>query len=312
MPGPNLLGNGRQLDESLNTIISEFKLTREVEGLFRSHATQLTLQAHSGRNYEVNTYGTFTADDLTDGVAITKFQDWSDERTNWTPNEVGLSVIVPRTTLRRAADPGMLEKIGRSMANAYRSKEDRDGADILSGYVPTAGGAGNQLTASLISNVVARLSGGDKRRMGTSLPEPAPEPYFGFFHPYSMTDLASSIVPYADAPDGNALGSATVGPGRTSMSDDIIRNGWRQVAMIGGIPCYWTHNILVDSSDDAIGAVVSKESYNHLAEWEPTEETDWDQNLRAFNITITGSYTYGLYKPDVYGIEVVSDASVPS
>ena len=127
VPGINLAGTGEALDTSLPTIYSEFKMLRDETGVCRKVSTKVTLPPHSGRSKNILNYGRLEAFDLDDGVDMVQAQTLADTNTAFTPNEVGLQVVIPKTTLRRIADPDLLKRTGRMMANAYDLKEDADG-----------------------------------------------------------------------------------------------------------------------------------------------------------------------------------------
>src|SRR5690348_14471828 len=104
MPGPNLLGSSAQLQNSLNTIRSRFDLLRDFAGIMRPLMTAVDLQPGTGRSYNRVNYGRALASQLTDGQDMIQQQDLSDANTSFTPNEIGVQLILPRTTLRRSAD----------------------------------------------------------------------------------------------------------------------------------------------------------------------------------------------------------------
>lgn len=318
----NLLGVGQPLDSALNLTVAEFAVTSEELPLFRSLATENTLIEHSGRSYSMNEYGTVTAFGLTDGVDLTLAQTISDTQTQFTPNEVGLKMVIPKTSVRRNADPGYFATAGNVMWTALRSKIDRDGADQLSSFTLTGGGATRQLTASSIAAQLARLRIGDKRRTASNAvtAEPVPEPIVGVFHMYSILELTGNLVPYTDVPtgtnnfdmDANGTGD-TVGAGRTGgFSDEIIKGGYKVAKMIGGVPLFNSGNISVDGDDDAVGAIFSKQGLRYINEWNPEMEVNWDASLRAWELVITTSYTFGIYKPLVFGVAMTNDAATPT
>jgi hypothetical protein len=315
---PQLLGASTTLDESTNTVISEFRLTQEHIGVMRSLATAFPLKPHEGTSNRIVTFGRYTAYGLDDGVDITVAQDLSDATVTYTPSEVGLKVILPRTTKRRIADPNIEGKIGRLISNAYRLKEDKDGADQLTSFSSTTlGSAGTVLSIGHLLAGAARLKTGSKRRTSTTDVEPAPGTHVGVFHSYSLSALAGKLIPLTDVPTGTNVytgvaAGATVGPGRNSMGDDIIRNGVKAEGTYAGLHIYAEDNLLVDSSDDCTGAVFSKEALLFISEFEPEEWHEGDKSLRAVEIGTSGSYCFGLYKPDVFGIPCVFDATQPT
>src|SRR3989304_3589070 len=138
----NLAGAGQALDSSLNTIYSEFKVLRDETGVFRSTATTMTLQPHEGRSKNVNNYNRVVAFDLADGVDMQQAQQLADTTTSYSPGEVGVQVLLPGSTMRRVADPDLLARTGRMLANAYDLKEDQDGGLQMVNFTPAMGVAG--------------------------------------------------------------------------------------------------------------------------------------------------------------------------
>lgn len=274
------------------------------------------LEANSGRSKNILNYDRFTADDLVDGQDITRSQSLADANTAYTPNEVGLKVLIPKTTLRRVADTSLLRKVGRMMENAYRLKEDSDGCTQFTSWTPIVGGAGTVLGVGHIQAASSRLDIGSNRAN--------PEPYgqgrkVGILHPLHLHHIAMRLIPLTDVPVGTNVytgvaNGATVGPGRDgSMADSILRDGAQSVGRLGGVTLYVDANIAVDSSDDASGAVFDPEGFIFVSEMEAdlNQKTD-DPSARSIEIVGVGSYAWGLYRPGASGCEVLGDATLPT
>jgi hypothetical protein len=309
-----LAGTGEALDASLNTIISEFYRLRDETPTLKEYATRFTLAPHSGRSKVILDYGRLIARDLSDGVDLVEAQDLSDAQTAYSPNEVGLKVILPRTTVRRVADPDLMAQTGRMMAAAYYLKEDTDGTGEFDSFTTaTLGAAGTVLSPGLVSAGVAGL------RVGNNLttPEPAPEPYVGVFHPASIHSVAMRIIPLTDVPTGTNVyvptaAGATVGPGRTAFGDKVLQQGTKAIGTLAGATMVGNANIAVDTNNDAEGAVFSKEGLIYVSEFEPEEDTENDASLRGKELVFTGSYVWGVHRPAAYGITVTVDAVLPT
>ncbi len=314
--GNNLAGAGENLDNSLNTIISEFFLLREEGVTVKKLATHYNLKPHTGTSYEVRTYGSLSAYALTDGVDMAQAQALSDATSSYTPSEVGVQVIVANTTLRRTADPELYKNIGRMMRSAYNRKEDSDGVTQFDSFTTSIGGAATVLGIGHI------LSARSSLRVGNSnaTPEPAPEPIYAVFHPGQLHTILGRLIPLGqNAGGGTAYGVAdgahngkVPGAGRTDMSDQILRRGKDAVGSLFGVPIYEDANITVDGNNDAKGAMFSKAGLIQVVEFEPSEAVDEDKSLRAKEVNIVGSYTWGLYRPAAFGVEIFADASLPT
>jgi hypothetical protein len=314
MPGPVLAGTGEALDASLNTMITEFYRLRDEIPKLKDYTTKFTLAPHSGRSKVILDYGRLIARDLSDGVDITEAQDLSDAQTAYSPNEVGLKVILPRTTVRRVADPDLMRQTGRMMAAAYYLKEDTDIANEFDSFTTaTLGAAGTVLSPGLISAGVAGIRVGNN----VTTPEPAPEPYFGIFHPCSIHSVANRIIPLTDVPVGTNVyvptaAGATVGPGRTAFGDQVLQQGSKAIGTLAGATIVTSANIPVDASNDAEGVVCSREGLIYVSEFEPMEETQDDVSLRGKELVFTGSYVAGVHRPLAFGITVTCDAVLPT
>ena len=315
MPGPNLAGTGEALDASLNTIISEFYRLRDETPKLKQEATRFTLAEHSGRSKVTLDYGRLIARNLSDGQDLTEAQDLSDSQNTYSPSEVGLKVILPRTTVRRVADPDLMAQAGRIMAAAYNLKEDVDGTAAFSSFTIALGTAGVILGPGLVSAAVTNLRTGGS----LSVPEPAPEPYVGVFHPCSIHAVANRIIPLSDVPVGTnvyappSTAGVTVGPGRSSnMSERILQMGTRAVGELMGARIVSSANIAVDASNDAIASIFSREGLIYVSEFEPQEEIENDASLRGKELVLTGSYVWGVHRPAAYGTAITVDAVLPT
>ena len=309
-----LAGVAQALDVSLNTIRSEFKLLRQQDGIIRKLATRYDLKPGEGAQKHILNYGRLTAYSLTDGVEVGQAQTIADVVTSFTPSEVGLQVVLANTTIDRVADRTLFRKIGMMVENAYDMKEDEDLCDLFDDFVPIVGAAGTVLSPGLIHSAVARLRIGDTRRTATTKHESPPTPYYGVFHPLSLAVVAGRLMPLTDVPTGTNVytgiaAGATLGAGTSGLTPDLIRKG--QIKELAGIPIVSDPNILIDASDDGSGLVFSKEGLCYIHEKEPSMK-DEEVEARFHRLTYAGRYGSGVYRASNYGIEVRSDATMPT
>lgn len=313
----NLAGSGEALDSSLNTIYSEFLLLRDATGVFRSCATMMTLRPHEGRSKNVNNYNRATAYDIADGADIVQAQALSDTTTSYTPGEVAVQTVLPGSTMRRVADPDLLSRTGRWLANAYDLKEDQDGGLQMVNYTPIMGAAADIVGPGHYLGALQRLSIGNNR----ANPEPAPGPHFIVDHTIKLGTLAARLGPLTDVPTGtNVYTPATVGTGDTrgagssALGDDILRRGIGALGTFWGTTVKQSANLIPDSSDDVSGGAFSKEGLVYVSEVEPRSDPDTsDASLRgAVELNYWGSYVWGTYRPGAYGVEILGDCSMPS
>lgn len=315
MVSQNLAGVGQQLDSSLPTIYSEFKLLRDETGVARSMATPMPLMPHQGASKNVNNYGRVLAYDVPDGADINQAQALNDTTTTWTPGEVAVQVILPGSTMRRIQDPDLESRTARMLNNAYDLKEDSDGCAQFTSFTPILGSAGTVIGVGHLHAALARLRIGNNR----ANPEPAPEPHFIALHPLQAFVIAGRLIPLTDVPTGTNVytgtaAGATVAAGRTSMSDDILRRGIGSIGRLIGATVKVDANIAVDASDDASGVALSKEGFVYIPEVEPQYDPDrGDKSMRgAVELNLWGSYAWGLYRAGAFGVELLFDATLPT
>src|SRR3990167_9215179 len=318
MASPNLAGSGQALDTSLPTIYEEFRIIREETGVCRKVAFNMPLKPHQGVSKHIINYGRLSAYDLADGVDMVQHQNLADTLTSFTPSEVGVQVILPRTTLRRIADSDLLRRTGKLMATAYDVKEHNDGTAQCSSFTPIVGSAGLIMGPGYFHAEIMRLGIGNDR----TNPENPPEPWHAVLHPLHVGALMGNTVPLTDVPtatnrySGLTATGGTVGPGAKDTFD-YLKNGApkgpKATFNYMGIEIYKDANIDVDSSDDASGALFSKEGFVYVSEWEPEMMNEtMDKSLRATELNLIGSYAWGLYRSSNYGVELLFDATLPT
>lgn len=310
-------GSGQNLDASLNTVISEFRILRDYLGVVRNHCTVMPLEPHSGLSKIIEHYGRVSALALPDGQDMQQAQALSDFQDSYTPAEVGVQVLLANTTVRRVADPNLYSRVGRIMANAYELKVDQDGTGQFASFTISIGANGTVLQPGHVSAAVAQLSVGGS----LSAPEPAPGPYTGVFHPCAMSVLANRLVPLSNVPSGtNAYtptgnNGVTVGPGRggSELAEEIITAGGpAALGSLFGANLYQDANTTIVSSTNAQNCVYSEEGLIYVPEFEPYLDPDRDPSGRFTEINIIGSYVFGVYRPAAYGVLITSDCTLPT
>ena len=314
----NLLGTGEQLDHSLDTVISKFKLLRQETGIVRSTADPMKLNPHEGRSKNITTYGRVVAEDLSDGVDMTKADTLSDTPSTYTPNEVGVQVIIPGSTIRRSADERILANTAKMLNNAYDLKEDTDGVAQYSSFTTTFGSAGTVLSPGHVEAMASGLAVGNNQ----ANPEPAPKPLAMVWHPQHGTVMRGRIGGLADDNQGaTAFGVAggahrgvVVGRAGTALQERLLVNGPGSLGKWAGFNIKEDANIRVDGNDDAVLAGYSTEGLVYVSELEPVTDPDKsDKSMRgAVELNTWGSYVYGVYRAAAFGGAGTFDAALPS
>ena len=94
------------------------------------------------------------------------------------------------------------------------------------------------------------------------------------------------------------------------ITEDLIKN--YEVIPLYGVPVA-THALMdIDASDDAVGAVFSKEAFLYISTSNTMHtETDRDPGLRAWSMFITSEYGVGEVEDD-WGFKITADATAPT
>jgi len=315
----NLVGNSEALDNSLNTIIAEFRLLAQESAVIRPTARSFQLRPHTGTSYNITNYNRVTASDLSDGVDMTQAQQLADDATSYTPSEVGGQVILSGSALRRSADARLEANTVQMLNNAWQLKEDGDGASQFSSFTPTVGSAGTVPSPGHLSAVADRLRIGNN----TTTAEPAPKPWSFIHHPLTLGVVRGRMIPMADDPQGatafGAAGGAHAGVsfvgGMTPEQVRMFQNGpgsWPGTFF--GMKIREDANISIDASDDGVGAGYSMDGLAYVSEVAPRLDPDRsDKSMRgAVELNLWGSYAFGVYRAGAYGVASTFEAILPS
>ncbi len=315
-----LAGSNQALDASLPTIYKEFRLLRDETGVMRSCASEFPLGAHEGNTKYINNYGRLVAYNVSDGADVAQAQALADTATGYTPSEVAVQCILGGRTMRRVADPQLMNRTAKILNNAYDLKEDTDGCVQLASFsATTLGSAGTIISPGHVSGGAARVMIGNDRAN--------PEPFDDIFcvtHPLTAHVLAGRLIPWSNVPTGtNVFGvntgahvgaTATNGGFSSGMTEDLVRKGYKALGTIGGCVVKTDANIAIDASDDGTGAIFAKMGLIYVSEEEP--RIDWDtsdKSMRgAAEGTCWGSYVWGNYRAAKAGNPITFDASLPT
>lgn len=313
-----LLGAGEALQSSVNTIISEFHLTREWGSVVRSTARKMTLNPHEGRSKHITTYDGVTAFDLADGVDLVQAQTVTDNPNVYSPDEVGVQVIVAGSTLRRSADKQLRRNTATILNNAYSRKEDSDGAAQFTSFTNSVGGAGVVMSPGHADAMASRLQIGNSNVNA----EPAPKPWALVMYPMQVTPLRGRVAGLSSTPGGAAAFGAhggahagvAVANNPNEMQQRLLENGPGSLQKWAGFNVKETANIPVDANDDAILGAYSTEGLIFVSELEARIDADTtNKSMRgAIELNAWGSYTYGVYRPDAFSVQGTFDASIPT
>jgi len=153
----------------------------------------------------------------------------------------------------------------------------------------TIGSAGSTITWSYVFAAEAILRNAK-----------APYPYALVLHPYQWHQLkkAASV----------ASSSRTNAPESLMES---VRNSMFFVHQEGGISIFTSANISPDASDDAYGAMFSRDAIALDMRRQPRIEPERDASRRGWELNLSALYGHGVWRP-TFGVAVLSDAATPT
>lgn len=294
MAGPTTVTD---LDSIIQVITAEVQVTARQEPLMRQLVRTLNFPENKGSPIDRPKLGKLTAFSLVEGADIAAPQQLTDTDVSINPTEVGLQFILTDRMLGRAPR-GFEQLAAAEAARAYKEKLDTDLLGLFSGF-----GAG--LSAPGAALTLGNLGAGRSRVKGAT--EPGPDPIYIVLHPYAAWDIQAQILPLIRAagttPDVGAL--ATTG----QVSAEVLRQ--RALGQLFGAPVFESGLIAVDGSDDAYGAVFSKEAIMLFITDEGSIRRQRDESLRAWELNYVGEYGFGEWV-DAYGYFFLTDVLAPT
>lgn len=203
-----------------------------------------------------------------------------------TPHEFGAQYFI--TDTRIETDPESIREdaaleLGMAMATSVEKAIISNFSSLTGG---TVGAAGSSLTWG---NFFAALS--------VLRATNAPRPYAAVLHPYQWHDLAQAVTPAAVA--------ITNSP---AFQNEVMAQFY--VGSAAGVDLFVTSNITPDGSDDARGAMFSRQAL--ALDWRraPRIEPERDASRRGWELNLSSVYAHGVWRAN-YGVQIVSDAATP-
>jgi hypothetical protein len=272
------------LEEASRVVIAKVRYTMEYNSPCANTVTKFTL-GQGEKQVTVPKVGQMTALDLTDGVDIVNSEDIGMTTTDLTPSEVGLKVILTDKLLRQENE-SVFTICGKQVGDAMTRKREKDIIALYSGFSNTAGAAGKSMSYANFAGCVALIHKLE-----------APNPICCVEHPYAVFYLSNDI---------QKVGSYPMPQG---YSAELMKDFFK--LNINSIPVFETANIVPDSSDDAVGAIYSKDALALVESLAPRTEKERDASLRAWELVMVSDY--GCYElDDGYGVKMTYDAAAPS
>lgn len=269
------------LDDLFSDIIAAARFTAEEESLMMGLVTMYNIGDEAGKTIQVPKYPAVTAADLTEGTDMSS-TTVSTSSVDITVGEVGAQVVLTDLAAMGAGNPA--EELGTVLGNSIATKIDTDLIALFDGFSTTIGAAAQEITVADLFKAAATL------RTNKAQGE-----IFAVVHPFQAYQLKANLTnTFANPNGGDAQNTAMV-------------NSY--VGTIAGIDVYESANITVDGSDDAKGAVFSREALAIAMKRDFQIEAQRDASLRAFELNATAIYGVGELD-DSYGVEMLFDAAI--
>jgi len=271
------------LSELYTEIIQEAIYTFQENSVMRPIVTTYSITG-SGKQIAVPVYPAVSA------AAVSEGTDLSNTAINPTEATITASEVGLMTTLtdlgRDSASRNVASDIGKLFGDALAKKVDVDLSALFASFSSDAGSAGTELTPDLLFKAQATL-----RSLGI------PAPYYGVFHPKAVFNLKKTLT--------NA-GYSTSSSAISEIGNRALMDGY--IGRIAGIDVFENANLVIDASDDSVGAVFHPSSVGLAMKADFKLESQRDASLRASEIVATMTYGTGIIKSN-YGVAVTVDSA---
>ena len=269
------------LDDLFANIIMQARFTAEENSLMAGLITRYDIGNVAGTTIQVPKYPAVTAADLTEGTDMSS-STVSTSGVTVTVGEVGAQVLLTDMAAMGAGNPA--QELGTVLGNSIATKMDKDIIALFDGFSTSIGAAAQEITVADLFKAAATLRNAK-----------ATGPVYAVVHPFHAYQLSANLTNTFANPNGGDL------------QNEPIRNAFE--GSIGGIEVYQSANITVDGSDDAKGAVFTREALCIAMKRDFNLETERDASNRAFELNATAVYGVGELD-DTYGVEMLFDAAL--
>jgi hypothetical protein len=285
---PIQIATTAQLDNAQRIVIAEVRFTAEHSAPCPNLVEKFTL-GEGEKQITVPRVAQMEADNLTDGQDITTSKAIGMTTVDLTTGEVGLKCILTDKLLRQS-QPDLFRVIGRQMGDAMARKLDKD---IIALF--PALNSSTTLGVADCTWTMAKLGG----YMAFAKNKKFPKPISIVHHPYSIMDLVAAMT----------LTPSITYPMPHGYSEDLLKDFWKMT--VNGIPLFEDGNITPNGSDDAVGAIFSREAMCLVESLAPRTERERDASLRAWEVVVVADY--GCFElNDAAGAPITIDASAPA
>lgn len=237
--------------------------------------------------------GQMTMSSLNEGQDIVDEEEIGMTTVSVQTSEVGAKVILTDKLLRENQEASF-QMIGRQLGEGMKRRRERD---IIALFTALNGGTtyGVAAAAFSASNATGVVSTAITDKVGTDGNMTI------VHHPNAVSRLSRDMT---------TIGSGQVRPLPEGLSARLVGSAFRGI-VVWSVPVLQTAEIDRDGSDDAIGAIYSRDAMGVLSQLQPTTERQRDASLRAWEVVIVSDYA-AFELDDTRGVPLTYDAADPS
>lgn len=288
------------------TVLSPARDYIEKPTFLEKMISHVPLKDGDGLTYNWPKFSTqLTAQSLSEGVPLHNPQKLIPTSQQFTVSEVGLEIMMTDRSLRVTPEP-MRARAGRYAGAAMKRKLELDIMGLFAGLSRDLGSAGAAFNPAFLNAARVRLQTASGTGVDTGT-EAAPGPLYAVLHPFHVHDIyVSSATLGSNIANTSPQGYYPI----DGWTEDLVRNG--NITRLYGLDIAQHALMPIDASDDAVGAVFSKEAFLYITTSNRMKtETDRDKNLRAWDMVITSEYGVGEVE-DQWGFKITADATPPT
>lgn len=281
------ISTSADLNSLYNNIYEDSLFVLRERTLMASMVTGFMATGYATRT--VGIFGTVTAQTVAEGVDFTAGTTFDKTSlATFTPAEAMAQFILTDRMIQTDNVDSIRNAAAIELGNALAQKVDIDLLALFSGFSSGKGTAAASLTIGKLGAAVAVL--GNNKVMG---------PRMGVLHPYQWHDiwveLGQPAATYANLGD--------------VLTTEALREYF--VSRLLNVTWYVSANITPDGSDDAYGAVFTREALGFDEREAYSVRPQRDESLRATELNGHMGYAVGELR-DAAGVYLLSDASEPS
>lgn len=270
------------LDDLFSNIVQEAIFTAQEQSLVRNLVTTYNIGADAGKSVQVPIYPSVVAAALTEGADLTSTAV-STSGVTISVSEVGVQAVLSDLA-SQSASGDVAGQLGRVLGEGVAKKMDQDLIGLFTGFSTGFGAAGSELTAADIFKAAATLRANNATGQAVAI-----------IHPYQAYQLKANMTNTFANPNGGVA------------QNEAMQRGF--VGRLAGIDIYESSNVVIDSSDDAIGAVFVPAALGLALKWDVKVEPQRDASIRGWELNATAAYGVGELQ-DGLGVKLTFDAAL--